>query len=359
MRRVLALACVAAAGCTAAAEAVVGGRAVKPSASPWMATLPDCGATLVAPDRVLTAAHCVNGLGPEDLQNIVFGDGTARKGARVAVHPAYVQRALDGTGNLEAPRDDIAIVQLDAPVKIAPLVLASAAQVTAGKRVDVLGRGLTSPPPKRRARAAAAPSNLRQAQLKIAGDATCRAFYANAPKIYRKAFHAPTMLCAADPDRARRPQRSACVRDSGGPLVAGTGASRRLAGVVSWGERCGAERDPTVFTQVTAYRAFVTAAEPVWAPVAGPGAVVITGEARVGATLTCTPPPWTTPPDTVRFTWSAYRYQQGNPTRQSGPSNAYVVRAADRGRSVQCTVTGATKGGLAGPPPTVGPRIPA
>ncbi len=335
----------------AVAQAVVGGRAVSPTSVPWMAALPDCGATLVAPDRIVTAAHCVNGLGPADLARITFGDGTVRSAARIGVHPGYVRRALDGTANRDAPRDDIAIVQLDRAVTIKPVTLAS--KVSVGTRARVLGRGFTSPPP--RARGAAFPPGLRAAELRVSSDTTCRRFYARASKPYRGAFHSPTMLCASDPSARRRPQRSACVRDSGGPLVAGT----RLLGVVSWGERCGAERDPTVFTPLNVYRGFVSAAQPVWAPVAGAGPVTISGDGVVGATLTCTAPAWVTAPDTVSYTWSAYRFMQGNPTRQSGASTTYVVREQDRGRSIQCTVNGATKGGVTSLQTATGPRVPS
>lgn len=345
-----------AAFCPATADAIVGGTTVDPKATPWMAALPDCGAALVARDRVVTAAHCVNGIGPEDLTHITFGDGTVRAGARVAVHPGYVRRALDRTANLEAPRDDIAIVQLDRPVSITPIALAAADAAAARTAARVLGRGFTAAPPA--ARTAAATSGLREAPQKILSDTTCRRFYAGAPRIFRSALDAPTMICAADPDRRRRPQRSACVRDSGGPLVVGARTSAMLAGIVSWGQRCGAAHDPTVFTQVSAYRRFTLSVEPVWAPVAGPGAATITGEARVGGTLRCIAPPWLSPPETVRYTWSAYRFTHGNPTRKSGTEGAYVVTAADRGRSIQCTVTAATAGGFASPRTVTGPRIP-
>ena len=90
------------------------------------------------------------------------------------------------------------------------------------------------------------------------------------------------MLCATDPD-GRAPFRSACTGDSGGPLVAGSA----LAGIVSWGLRCGGDHDPTVFTDPAAYRAFLTSAQPALAPVSSDAPAVISGTAKVGATLTC------------------------------------------------------------------------
>ena len=60
MRLLLAVA--AALLAVAPAEAVVGGKRVDAREVPWFANLNGfCGGTLVAPDRVVTAGHCVRG----------------------------------------------------------------------------------------------------------------------------------------------------------------------------------------------------------------------------------------------------------------------------------------------------------
>ena len=331
----------------APAEAVVGGVPARAASAPWFAKIPLCGAALIAPDRVATAAHCVAGLPLRDVGSVRFGSGAQRAATGIAVDPAYVRRALAGTANLDAPADDVALVTLDRPVTgVTPLRLRRAAPAR-GTRAVVFGAGQTSVP-----RVAQLPS-LRRATLATISDGACRDFYRrHGGRRYRSALRPATMVCATDPD-GRKPFRSACTGDSGGPLVVGSA----LTGIVSWGLRCGGERDPTVFTDPAAYRDFLQAPTPVLAPVAADAPAVLTGEARVGATLTCTSPPWLRRPTRLAFAFDSYRFGRGRTTRQDGPSASYVVRPADAGRLVACLATGSTAGGWETARPSEGLRI--
>src|SRR5262245_42530172 len=89
----------------APAQAVVGGEKIDPADLPWFASVGGCGGTLVAPDRVLTASHCVYGRTPEDIG-----------AAKIAMHPNWRHR------NGENFLDDVAIVQLTAPITGVPAV---------------------------------------------------------------------------------------------------------------------------------------------------------------------------------------------------------------------------------------------
>ena len=76
---------------------------------PWFAQVASCGGTLVTPDRLLTAAHCV-GRQPASQVGQTLVNGQLRTITHVALHPGY--RAKNGENFL----DDVAIVALDQPV---------------------------------------------------------------------------------------------------------------------------------------------------------------------------------------------------------------------------------------------------
>src|SRR4051812_22906523 len=101
----------------APAGAVVGGERIAPEAVPWFVGVHACGGTLVAPDRVLTATHCVGEMSPAEVGRVSVG-GDLRTVTRVAMHPGF--RVRNGTNY----RDDVAIVGLDRPVSnVTPVVL--------------------------------------------------------------------------------------------------------------------------------------------------------------------------------------------------------------------------------------------
>ncbi|HEV2061664.1 MAG TPA: trypsin-like serine protease, partial [Solirubrobacteraceae bacterium] len=90
---------------TRARAAVVGGGSVPEGRYPWIVAMSrGCGGSLVAPDRVLTAGHCVEDLRVDTL-SVYVGARKRRRGALrydgipvqavdVATHPGY--RSLSG-----------------------------------------------------------------------------------------------------------------------------------------------------------------------------------------------------------------------------------------------------------------------
>src|SRR5688500_5406788 len=143
---------------TAAADApmarasVVGGQDVAAGRFPWMVALSrGCGGTLIAPDRVLTAGHCVEDLRVSELRAYVGArtrkrggyryDGIALRAIDVATHPGY--RPLDGGG----PVHDAAIIRLERPVtEVPPVKLAAVGDTplfAGGRDATVIGWGVT------------------------------------------------------------------------------------------------------------------------------------------------------------------------------------------------------------------------
>ena len=84
-------------------------------------------------------------------------------------------------------------------------------------------------------------TTLRDAPLRVMGDADCARKFRRARGNGGERFDARRMVCGVDADGAA-PLYSGCNGDSGGPFYSGTPAAPVVHGVVSWGGlRCGAD----------------------------------------------------------------------------------------------------------------------
>ncbi|WP_018157747.1 S1 family peptidase [Demetria terragena] len=237
-------------------DRIVGGVTAKTSAAPWAIQMSNsgssaasgeyCGATLVAANKLVTAAHCFDEFGKKGWTFIQGRDnlnktsvGKTAKLKSLWIHPDY-----DGVGDGTA--GDIAVVTLSRSftgVKTLPLNtdadLGNDTSVTA----TVYGWGETL--------GTGAQDILRKVNVPVMGDDACDEAYYDG-RIQTSPYGDFTVdydpsgeVCAGYPDGGK----DACQGDSGGPLV----ANGRLLGVVSWGNGCAEAGEPGVYSEVATY----------------------------------------------------------------------------------------------------------
>lgn len=320
----------------APAQAVVGGAPASRADYPFFAVVGSgCGGALVAPDRVLTAAHCREVV--DERPRVRVGpDGARRSIHRFALHPTYVRWQRGAEREFPPGPADLILLELERPVSdIAPVPIANPdANLTApGMTVETIGRG------------ASAPDGGGQGVFR-AGTVALRDVTDCPEQLFDSATRRWS-LCAIDPralDPAERPPFvSACIGDSGGPLLARTDAGLATVGTVSWGPACGTERDPEIFANAVRGRSFALDPRPIWTPRAD-GRPRIEGRARIGETVRCRAD-WIVRPRQPRFSFVV-----GGQEARRGVRATYRVRPADRGEELTCAVGGGSAGGRYGSP---------
>ncbi|OAH15339.1 trypsin-like serine protease [Streptomyces jeddahensis] len=207
-----------------------------------------CGGAVVAPTKILTAAHCVKGYNwnangavvtgtaqlptTDDSGNTDLHGGTVSGVWRQWNHSSYNASTID---------NDIAVLTLPNPITAKPIQMTTSgdtASYAAGTQAKVYGWGRTS------STSQDISQTLKSATLPIQSDTTCTGAYGSS-------FIKGHMVCAGNPATGSDEGTvSACNGDSGGPLV----VNNRIVGVVSWGvEDCVAEGAYSVFSKVSTY----------------------------------------------------------------------------------------------------------
>ncbi|XP_068779455.1 serine protease 53 [Struthio camelus] len=239
---------------------VVGGSDARPGEWPWQVSLQHrgehvCGGTLLAPDWVLSAAHCFQGsngsrVAPSEWR-VVLGrlrlkeaGGQERAVAALVVHEDY--RGVQGG-------HDLALVRLATPATLGPRVgticLPRPRHPFAfGTTCWVTGWGYVA---ENVSLPAGAP--LQKAPLDLLSPDTCNCLYGT---LRRRELARParaTMVCGGVPEGGR----GACQADSGGPILCAQAGRWVQAGVLSFAVGCARPHGPVVAAALSAHAAWL------------------------------------------------------------------------------------------------------
>ncbi|XP_077303205.1 serine protease 27-like [Lithobates pipiens] len=238
---------------------IVGGTDSLDGEWPWQVAVIDnvldgeylCGGSLISPEWVMTAAHCINH--PIQLSNYNVYLGMYELGVidshTVIANVSFI--ITDSKYVSDGDPGDIALIRLATPVTyteyIMPICLPSSnTTFPCGTECWVTGWGTRSLEGD-----VIQNGVLQEVMVPLIDHKTCQTLYNHAGDDFTIQYD---QICAG----YKNGQKDVCQGDSGGPLVCKVRDIWYQVGIVSWGNGCAEPYSPGVYTLVTDYQNWIS-----------------------------------------------------------------------------------------------------